>query len=360
MNGSRQLRSLGLLLRAVGCAALASASAIGCMAPADSPDPAGEADVGREDARDDDRGGELPQARSGELALGGQLAFRIAQVFDETDTLIGYSYNEPADGGTLQRWVISTSAAWQELVIKKYDANRDLVAMPGILEHDLAGWSQLVAAQWGAFPITPTYAVCASSIYEQGGVYNDVSWDAIPPGFPQPKLPAFTTLMGWQMFGPQDLIGVTPVPPPSTGSPWPPGPGDVAWTHRNVLRQLYPGDGKAFQYAQLGGDQMGPVDELDVGMFYSKGSVLDSANAEYFYMTPEYAPAGTGVTPTALRPGGVEPPVGSDSEFAEAALWMRVIPGCRDGLRALAETGVRLGVVSSVRSRPFTSCVCSL
>lgn len=36
-----------------------------------------------------------------------------------------------------------------------------------------------------------------------------------------------------------------------------------------------------------------------------------------------------------------------DSEFADAALWLRVIPGCREGLRALSETGVRLGVVSN-------------
>ena len=36
-----------------------------------------------------------------------------------------------------------------------------------------------------------------------------------------------------------------------------------------------------------------------------------------------------------------------DSEFADAALWLRVIPGCREGLRALADTGVRLGVISN-------------
>jgi putative hydrolase of the HAD superfamily len=36
-----------------------------------------------------------------------------------------------------------------------------------------------------------------------------------------------------------------------------------------------------------------------------------------------------------------------DSEFADAALWLRVIPGCREGLRALAGAGVRLGVVSN-------------
>lgn len=36
-----------------------------------------------------------------------------------------------------------------------------------------------------------------------------------------------------------------------------------------------------------------------------------------------------------------------DSEFADAALWSRVAPGCRDGLRALAATGVRLGMVSN-------------
>lgn len=36
-----------------------------------------------------------------------------------------------------------------------------------------------------------------------------------------------------------------------------------------------------------------------------------------------------------------------DSEFADAALWVRVIPGCGDGIRALAATGVRLGVVSN-------------
>ncbi|HEX2849522.1 MAG TPA: HAD family hydrolase [Acidimicrobiales bacterium] len=36
-----------------------------------------------------------------------------------------------------------------------------------------------------------------------------------------------------------------------------------------------------------------------------------------------------------------------DSEFADAALWLRVAPGCRDGLAELASTGVRLGVVSN-------------
>jgi putative hydrolase of the HAD superfamily len=36
-----------------------------------------------------------------------------------------------------------------------------------------------------------------------------------------------------------------------------------------------------------------------------------------------------------------------DSEFADAALWLREIPGCRDGLAALAAAGVRLGVISN-------------
>jgi FMN phosphatase YigB (HAD superfamily) len=36
-----------------------------------------------------------------------------------------------------------------------------------------------------------------------------------------------------------------------------------------------------------------------------------------------------------------------DSEFADAALWFRELPGSRDGLRALAATGVRLGIVSN-------------
>jgi putative hydrolase of the HAD superfamily len=36
-----------------------------------------------------------------------------------------------------------------------------------------------------------------------------------------------------------------------------------------------------------------------------------------------------------------------DSEFADAALWIRVIPGCREGIRALADTGVRLGIISN-------------
>lgn len=36
-----------------------------------------------------------------------------------------------------------------------------------------------------------------------------------------------------------------------------------------------------------------------------------------------------------------------DSEFAVAALWARIIPGSADGLRALAATGVRLGIVSN-------------
>jgi FMN phosphatase YigB (HAD superfamily) len=36
-----------------------------------------------------------------------------------------------------------------------------------------------------------------------------------------------------------------------------------------------------------------------------------------------------------------------DSEFADAALWLRIAPGCTDGLAALAATGVQLGVVSN-------------
>jgi putative hydrolase of the HAD superfamily len=36
-----------------------------------------------------------------------------------------------------------------------------------------------------------------------------------------------------------------------------------------------------------------------------------------------------------------------DAEFATAALWTRVVPGSVDALRALAETGVRLGIVSN-------------
>jgi putative hydrolase of the HAD superfamily len=36
-----------------------------------------------------------------------------------------------------------------------------------------------------------------------------------------------------------------------------------------------------------------------------------------------------------------------DSEFADAALWVDPVPGSREGLQALAETGVRLGIVSN-------------
>ncbi len=36
-----------------------------------------------------------------------------------------------------------------------------------------------------------------------------------------------------------------------------------------------------------------------------------------------------------------------DSEFADAALWLREIPGARAGVRALAESGVRLGIISN-------------
>jgi putative hydrolase of the HAD superfamily len=36
-----------------------------------------------------------------------------------------------------------------------------------------------------------------------------------------------------------------------------------------------------------------------------------------------------------------------DSEFADAALWCRVAPGCIEGIAALAATGVRLGIVSN-------------
>lgn len=36
-----------------------------------------------------------------------------------------------------------------------------------------------------------------------------------------------------------------------------------------------------------------------------------------------------------------------DSEFADAALWLSVAPGCREGLQAIVATGVDLGVVSN-------------
>ncbi len=36
-----------------------------------------------------------------------------------------------------------------------------------------------------------------------------------------------------------------------------------------------------------------------------------------------------------------------DSEFADAALWIQEFPGARAGLRALADTGVRLGIISN-------------
>jgi len=36
-----------------------------------------------------------------------------------------------------------------------------------------------------------------------------------------------------------------------------------------------------------------------------------------------------------------------DSEFADAALWVDLIGGSREGLQALADTGVRLGIVSN-------------
>jgi putative hydrolase of the HAD superfamily len=36
-----------------------------------------------------------------------------------------------------------------------------------------------------------------------------------------------------------------------------------------------------------------------------------------------------------------------DSEFADAALWVQELPGARAGLRALADAGVRLGIISN-------------
>jgi putative hydrolase of the HAD superfamily len=36
-----------------------------------------------------------------------------------------------------------------------------------------------------------------------------------------------------------------------------------------------------------------------------------------------------------------------DNEFADAALWVHAIPGVHQGLRALADTGVKLGIVSN-------------
>ncbi|HTL85482.1 MAG TPA: HAD family hydrolase [Acidimicrobiia bacterium] len=36
-----------------------------------------------------------------------------------------------------------------------------------------------------------------------------------------------------------------------------------------------------------------------------------------------------------------------DSEFADAALWLREFPGAREGLKQLTDTGVRLGIISN-------------
>jgi putative hydrolase of the HAD superfamily len=36
-----------------------------------------------------------------------------------------------------------------------------------------------------------------------------------------------------------------------------------------------------------------------------------------------------------------------DSEFADAALWVEPVPGSREGLQALADAGVRLGIISN-------------
>jgi FMN phosphatase YigB (HAD superfamily) len=36
-----------------------------------------------------------------------------------------------------------------------------------------------------------------------------------------------------------------------------------------------------------------------------------------------------------------------DSEFADAALWVEPVPGSREGLQALADAGLRLGIVSN-------------
>jgi len=36
-----------------------------------------------------------------------------------------------------------------------------------------------------------------------------------------------------------------------------------------------------------------------------------------------------------------------DDEFADAALWVEPVPGSREGLQALADTGVRLGLISN-------------
>jgi putative hydrolase of the HAD superfamily len=36
-----------------------------------------------------------------------------------------------------------------------------------------------------------------------------------------------------------------------------------------------------------------------------------------------------------------------DSEFADAALWEQEIPGAREGLKALADTGVRIGIITN-------------
>jgi phosphoglycolate phosphatase-like HAD superfamily hydrolase len=54
-----------------------------------------------------------------------------------------------------------------------------------------------------------------------------------------------------------------------------------------------------------------------------------------------------------------------DSEFADAALWVEPVPGSRAGLQALADAGVRVGIVSNADASwasgsPNSSCARSV
>ena len=91
-----------------------------------------------------------------------------------------------------------------------------------------------------------------------------------------------------------------------------------------------------------------PVEVLDRAHYagasrfaFNGGAELDWPAQWYAYLDAYITECGT---PDELR-SDVHDHL--DSEFADAALWYREFPGARAGVRAIADTGVRIGIISN-------------
>lgn len=247
------------------CAAVIAAAlaATGCAAPTDPPPE--------------------PVAQ-GAAQLEAEVALGLVQLFNSNGELVGYSYTEALDERhSLQRFLLFSNEMETNLTFRAYDHDEDPAELPESVAASLPGWGGLVAALWNepSLGAEMIYAVCISDLYEHGGIYDNVSWRALPGQVPNPAYPAWTPTTGWHDFTP---AYATPHPSPLV---WPPTDG---WLQANApppnAVQLDPGDGKVWQGA-LDPDTLR-------GRFFSQDGVGDKTNAEYFFMDSSYQPAGAG------------------------------------------------------------------